>query len=390
MKSAEFTWTSATGWQGLPEADFSADLILYFGSRPILAGGECFRFLKERFPNAVVVGTSGGGQIHSAGILDEGITGIALTFEHSTIKLAKAVINTSNTSHETGRILGAALKSDDLAGVLVLSEGLKINGDQLIEGLSSSVSPGVTVCGGMAADDGRFERTLLFANDLPMRGAVAAIGFYGPNVRIGFGHGGGWCPIGEEMKISFSRDNDLYDLDGRTALEIYDAHLGDKADQLPLSGLKFPLSIQDPEHQQTPLVRTLLSVDREVGIMTFAGNVPENWKARMMTASSDDLVSAAAEAAEMSHIQAARHSGPNDSGSASVLISCIGRRLILDSEAKREVAAARNKLGADTAMAGFYSYGEFCTTRPGSPARLLNQSFVVLSVREDMPKPLFA
>jgi hypothetical protein len=381
MKRAEFTWTSDLGWVGLPEADFAPDLVLYFGSRFVLADHHVFDALKARFPKAIVLGASGGGQIHRSGIIDDGVTGLALKFEHSTIKLVTSVMNDSGGSHAAGRILGMGLQAEDLAGVFVLTEGLNINGDQLIGGMSSHLSPDVVICGGMAADDGRFERTILCADAPPMRGVAAAIGFYGKSIRLGFGHGGGWQAIGEEMDVSLSRDNVLYDLNGNSALGIYETQLGTAAAQLPLSGLKFPLSIRDPERKLAPLVRTLLAIDRDVGTMTFAGNVPENWKVRLMNASSEDLISAAANDAASPSIAGI----PCDAASASILISCIGRRLVLGDDSKLEVDAVCEKLGSGSAVTGFYSYGEFCTPEAGNQAQLFNQSMIVFSISEEAP-----
>jgi hypothetical protein len=75
MKRAEFNWTSEAGWVGLPEADFAPDLVLYFGSRLVLTDHHVFDTLKGRFPQAIVLGASGGGQIHRGGIIDDGVTG---------------------------------------------------------------------------------------------------------------------------------------------------------------------------------------------------------------------------------------------------------------------------------------------------------------------------
>jgi hypothetical protein len=376
MRSFEFRWqVGQKANLDLPDIDF--DLILFFGSRAILESNEAFDALKSAYPTAMVVGCSGGGQIHSDGIIDGGITGIAMTFETTQVKLTCSEISDSFDSFGVGRYIATHLNGEKLAGVLVFADGLDVNGDEFLAGMHAVLPANVIVGGGLAADDDRFEKTLVAPDARAVSRSIAAIGFYGDDIRINSTRADGWKNTGLQFEVTASRMNKVYDLDGISALEIYEKNLGAQAAQLPMSGLNFPLRICDPKNQNVQLIRTLLGIDKEAGMLTFAGNLPEGWMAQLMHAEPLDLITAAAEAAKGNALDALATT------QASILISCIGRRLVLGNRSAEEVLTLKHALGGSPAIAGFYSYGEFATPeQDGAKPRLYNQSMTVFSLTE--------
>jgi hypothetical protein len=228
----------------------------------------------------------------------------------------------------------------------------------------------------MAGDGDRFEETLVAANCSPTRGLVAAVGLYGPNLRLQTGYGGGWTVFGPRRQITRSERNILFELDGKPALDLYETYLGPEAGALPGSGLRFPLLIRDPEDPSTELIRTLLAIDRSKGTITYAGNLPQGWTAQLMRANFSRLTDGAASAA-----RSAIQNAPSRS-EAGLLISCIGRRLVLGQRTEDEVEAVRDVLGASTSLAGFYSYGEFSPRAGDGSVELHNQTMTVLTISE--------
>lgn len=377
MQKSEISWTLKDGWRGLDSMAFEPQLVLFFGSRHAMASQGIYETLRGACPEAIVMGCSGGGQIHSNGIVDAGLTGIAMRFDSSRVKLVSAVANDAYESFATGRILARNLREDDLKGILLLTDGLDVNGDELMAGLTLGLPSNITVGGGMAADDDRFERTLVVANAPPATNMIAAIGFYGPDIRLTSGLGSGWQEAGVEFEITASRMNTLYDLDSVPAISLYEQALGDQAANLPMSGLLFPLKVCDPKDGSVQLVRTLLGIDRECGKMTFAGNLPEGWKAQLMRADPSDLISAAGSAADRNRTMDALATAQ-----ATILVSCIGRRLVLGGRSEEEVMRVKNALGAAPAIAGFYSYGEFATPVSDGKPKLYNQTMTAFSIGE--------
>jgi hypothetical protein len=193
---------------------------------------------------------------------------------------------------------------------------------------------------------------------------------------VGFGSLGGWDPFGPERLVTRSRGAVLYELDGQPALELYKRYLGDEyAAQLPSSGLLFPLTIRRGE--ELGVVRTILAVDERAQSLTFAGAVPEGAYARLMRANFDRLVDGAQGAART--CATALAGKPAD---VAFLISCVGRKLVLQQRIEEEVEAVQQVLGATPVLTGFYSYGEISPFTPSARCELHNQTMTITTLRE--------
>jgi hypothetical protein len=353
-----------------------AQLVLFFGPRQLLAERQHYAALRQAYPGAILLGCSSGGQIVPEGVEEGVISGLAMHFATSRLRLHREPVSPGAASRHIGRRLGEALAAPDLAGIIVLSDGLLVNGSELAEGLAEAVPLGVPIAGGMAGDDDRFEETLVSANCSPARGVVGAVGLYGDGLAIRTGYGGGWTVFGPRRRITRADRNVLRELDGQPALALYEAYLGPDAHALPGSGLRFPLLIRDPANPATELIRTLLAIDRDKGTMTFAGNLPEGWTAQLMRANFQRLAEGAGLAARQAH-------GRDEAtGEAALLVSCIGRKLVLGQRIEDEIDAVRRGLGGAIPACGFYSYGEFSPAAGGGPVELHNQTMTVLTIAE--------
>jgi hypothetical protein len=168
----------------------------------------------------------------------------------------------------------------------------------------------------------------------------------------------------------------LYEFDGQSALGLYKKYLGEHADRLPASGLLFPLSLRT-RAGETPVVRTILAVDEAAQSMTFAGDVPEGSYARLMKANFDRLIDGASEAARSS--QGAIGPAPAE---LAILISCVGRKLLLKQRVEEEVEGVREVLGPRPVFTGFYSYGEISPFTTGARCELHNQTMTITTLAE--------
>ena len=122
-----------------------------------------------------------------------------------------------------------------------------------MEGMRRGLPANVSVTGGLAADGALFEQTMVCHGEEVKAGAVVGIGLYGDRLRIGYGSMGGWDPFGPDRCITRAEANVLYELDGRSALDLYKTYLGPHAAELPASGARFPLCFRsesgDVEHR---------------------------------------------------------------------------------------------------------------------------------------------
>jgi hypothetical protein len=124
-------------------------------------------------------------------------------------------------------------------------------------------------------------------------------------------------------------------------------------------------------------VRTILSIDEKEQSMTFAGDVPVGSKVRFMKANFEKLTFAASVAAKSTLYSI------NDKPSFSLLISCVGRKLILGSQTEKELEAVKGIFGDGTIMSGFYSYGEISPFNEENNCQLHNQTMTITSFFEN-------
>ena len=230
------------------------------------------------------------------------------------------------------------------------------------------------IAGGLAADDTRFASTWVIDGGRQLAGRVVAVGFYGPDLVIGHGSRGGWDRFGPERLVTRSRDNVLFELDGRPALQLYKEYLGERQRELPSAALLFPLALREPGGQRS-VVRTILSIDETAQSMTFAGDVPTGAHAQLMRANFERLIQGASDAAAASAVTPA--SGP----SLALAVSCVGRRMVLRDRVEEEIEATIDSLSPGTTQIGFYSYGEISPLPDGS-CGLHNQTMTLMTVSE--------
>ena len=381
MRIEQRRWTPGAGWsvtRAAPGSGFAPRLLLLFGGTGLFDDAKALDQLRKNYPTANPVGCSTAGEIRGVDItLEEGVaTAVELEGTGCRVEVATERIADAQDSEGSGRRLAERLDPDGLVYVLVLSPGLDVNGSALVRGIQAGLPPNVIVTGGLAGDADRFGRTLVWSASGATERTAALVGFYGDPIRVGHGSMGGWDPFGPDRLITRSEGNVLYELDGKPALALYRQYLGEHAAHLPASGLLFPLSLRTADSEER-VVRTILSIDDAAGSLTFAGDVPQGNYARLMKANFDRLVEGAAQAGSNSR-QMLRGSGPE----LAILISCVGRRLVLQQRTEEEVEAVREVLGGDPVLTGFYSYGEISPHNPSAKCALHNQTMTVTTLTE--------
>ncbi len=381
VKIEQTRWSHSNGWvpERVGDLSESAALVLLFGDTDLMKKEGFFEAMRSAYPNAALMGCSTAGEIYQTQVGDGSLIATAVQFETTRIKCARTGLDEVKDSYEAGSRLARKLREEGLVHVLVISDGLKVNGSDLVKGLTAELPEGVSVTGGLSGDGTRFEETLVIGDCPPEKEVVAAIGLYGGSIRVGYGSLGGWDPFGPERLITRSDGNVLYELDGKSALELYKKYLGEHAKELPASGLLYPLSLRTRAGEQG-VVRTILSVDEKAQAMIFAGDVPEGSYVRLMKANFDRLVDGATGAARTSY-QAMGASSPD----LAILISCVGRKLVLKQRVEEEVEGVRDVLGERTVLTGFYSYGEISPFTPNAKCELHNQTMTITTLSEQAP-----
>ncbi len=355
--------------------DSPSTVVLLFSGLPAEQVAGAVATLRGTFPQSVITGCSTAGEVVGGMVRDGGVSVAVARFERTTVTTARAQVDDAAGSYAGGVALARGLSEPSLSGVLLYSDGLAVNGSQLLRGLNSELDASVTVTGGLAGDGDRFTATWVIAGDRPVEHEVVAIGLHGDALVMGHGSRGGWDNFGPARRVTRSEANVVFELDGEPALDLYERYLGDLAPGLPGSGLLFPLSVcEGPDGEA--LVRTMLAVDHQARSITFAGDVPEGWTAQLMRADFDRLVEGAAGAAAQT---AAMSQVVGDC--LGVAISCVGRRLLLKERIEEELEAAVDGLPTGTQLVGFYSYGEISPMTSGR-CDLHNQTMTLTTLSE--------
>jgi hypothetical protein len=273
-----------------------------------------------------------------------------------------------------GNKIKAELMNEELKSVLIISEGSYINGTELINELIQQTGENIPIFGGLAGDEYHFEKTIVGLNNDATPGKIVAVGFYGNHIHFGFASEGGWTDFGPEREVTQSDKNVLYKIGDRFALDLYKEYLGKYADELPGSSLYFPLSMK--ENGKPQVVRTILSIDETNKSMTFAGNIPEGSKIRLMKGNFDKLIDASYLAATT--IKSTQTASPQ----LALLVSCVGRKIVLDNRIEEEIEAVKEVFGNDLLVCGFYSYGEISPTLENVACELHNQTMTITTLYE--------
>lgn len=368
MEIQSFQYIEGKGFnvKKFPDLDSERTLILIFASPLFKTNPEPIQQLAKYYKKAKMLGCSTAGEIYGSKIYDKSMAITVIKFAHTTIQLAKAKVSEANESYIAGMEIAKKLQSPDLHCLFILSVGLNVNGSDLVKGLNEKTSNNVVITGGLAGDGPNFKKTWIISEGEILEDYAVAVGFYGDYICVGHASKGGWDIFGPERRITRSEGNILYELDHQPALALYKKYLGERAADLPSSGLLYPLAIRDPRQPKdaSQLVRTILNIDEKENSLIFAGDVPLGYFGQLMHANFDRLIGSASEAGEIA--QNLYCQSEDRRNLLAIDISCVGRRLLLGERAEEETEATYEILPHGSTQIGFYSYGEL------SPAGMRN------------------
>lgn len=351
-------------------------LVLVFGALERFAEAGFHQRLRGLFPNARLAGCSTAGEICGDGVEDGSVQITAVRFDRAAPTYAETLLEDAEDSFSAGARVGAQLRVHQPGNALVFGPGVGVNGSALIDGIGAEAGTDMRLSGGLAGGGGSFERTMVLGNTAVSERLVVAVGF-DASLDVTYGCFGGWRPFGPRRRVTRAVGSVLYELDGAPALEVYRRYLGEYAKDLPAAGLLFPFEMSSGSGEGRGLIRTILGIDEAAGALMLAGDIDPDGSLQLMQASTDALVDGAYEAAR----QAGAPSG--DAGDALVLlVSCVGRKLVMGARVDEEIEAVREIFGARAVLSGFYSHGEISPYVGAPECALHNQTMAVTCLQE--------
>lgn len=259
--------------------------------------------------------------------------------------------------------------------VLLLTDGLASDQDEIIRGAYSVLGAGVPMVGGCAGDGLKMTRTFQFHGDRVLTDSVIAAGIAstGP---LGIGAQHGWRAVGEPMLVTGSSPNRVDSLDNRPALDVFLERLGTEPGQLrpedlPALALMHPIGLG--RHRGEEQMRFITSADFTRRALFSTAQVPQGSLVWLMEADTSAVLAAATTACDAS---VAALGGSTPLGM--LAFDCVARRGVLGEEGiKKEIQRLADAAGG-APLAGFYSYGEIARTH--GMRGLHNYTLAILSV----------
>jgi hypothetical protein len=373
MLTQQLIWKNGI-WEQKNPSSLSPQLVLVFGSRlTIEASPSFYSSLKSLFPVADILTTSSAGNIIDESLLDDTI--IATAVEFTKTKLKTGFFELGKVDDKTlGEQVANYFMAPDLVNILVFSCS-GINAGNILLGINGVLKGSVSVSGGVAGDDNRFQKTLVGLNENLSDKHLVAVAMYGSNIKVAHGSKGGWDAFGPRRKVTKSHANVLYEVDGKPALDIYKEYLGAKAKDLPGAALLFPFAIIDSETGEQ-IVRGVQNIDEKKNALIFYGDIHEGETLQLMRCDFDRLVDGAGDSAKQTFLK------DNHPPELAVLISCVARRLVLGQLTEEELVETKKVFGSTTTICGFYSYTELSPVVGDNACHLHNQTMTITTFSE--------
>lgn len=355
-------------------------LSFLFASPEFFSSSDLPAWSKGFHSEKILLGCSSAGEVGDSELKEKKAVLTTISFE-TAVKLvsARCPISKLEDSFGAGEQLGQQLKTASPQLVFLLSKGLEVNGSAIIEGLRKVLGDKVIITGGLAGDYAEFVKTYTILNEHLSSDEVVAVGLAGEKIQFGYGSKGGWEPFGPIRKVTRSDNNILFELDGQPALRVYETYLGDKAKDLPASGLLYPFALLGSKSEETGLIRTILGIDQEKGSLTLAGDIPEGSTVRLMHTGVSGLVEGAEQAADETLSRLTAKPSPG----LVLMVSCVGRKLLMGDETDEEIETVGERF-PQSLLAGFYSYGEVCPFELTTICSLHNQTMTITYIGENL------
>lgn len=307
-----------------------------------------------------LVGCSSFAEIDSEEALSGSVTAMGvLAGEHIAFQTFRADPGTSAAeSKAAGITVGQSLKSFNPSLIILFPDGIKARGTPLLLGLQESLGVHMPIIGGLSAAPGDMSKSYELFNREAICGGVVGIALQG-SIQLVTAAKAGFSPVGTPRTITRVQEGrGILEFDGQPAAAVYKDYLGDRAGEMPLVGLEFPLGVVGgpqlsqrlEENEPVQIVRAVVGIDESDGALLCLGELPEGARICMTRANKNDILQASNQAG-----QAALSRMPDPD--LVLIFSCLGRKIVLGADYKDELLETFARL-PNVPKIGFYTYGE--------------------------------
>ncbi|MDP6344588.1 MAG: FIST N-terminal domain-containing protein [Alphaproteobacteria bacterium] len=246
---------------------------------------------REACADATVIGCTGSGVISSEGVSENMRALAVMAVRGDELAVAFADGLDGNNSYDLGKDAAQSLQAAQpgINMIYILTAGLDVSGDRVIDGIEDVFGPEVPIFGATAADNGKAKGSFQFFNDAVTEQGVVLVGFADPTLELEIGVHHGSIPLeGVTFEVTKTQDNQILELDGEPAWPRLMARLGldastPVADALPITGLGIELSPEDQEAYDNPhILRVPIKVSEDRQSFYLPATVPEGTRVSLM------------------------------------------------------------------------------------------------------------
>jgi len=326
-------------------------------------------YFKKNFPKSVLIGSTTDGIINGMEVYNATKNVATFTiFEQTTLESQLIKYEDSQcSSFEAGQAVASKVMSESTKVIITFADGIHTNGEEYVNGISS-VAPGITITGGLAADNGEMLKTYVFDNNEVTSAGAVAVSLNNENLNVSTKYSFDWMPVGKKLTVTKSVKNRIYEIDGMSAVAVYAKYFGHElANQLPQVGIEFPLIF---EKNGVSVGRAVLLKHND-GSLTFAGNIPEGTAVNFGVGSIERIL-------QNGNYHIGRLLNETKYEAEAVFVySCMARRRFMNDNMAEELEILK-RIGS---VSGFFTYGEFFHSNNAN--QLLNETMTLIAISEN-------
>ncbi|HTT77354.1 MAG TPA: FIST N-terminal domain-containing protein [Candidatus Binataceae bacterium] len=201
----------------------------YGGSYPLMV-----RTVAETAGTREVAGCGSIGVIAAGREIERGPSVAVMVWASDVISASRLFVpqlrgRTRETASTIAQTIRPKLGANNL--LCLFPDTYNVEPEPLLAALASEL-PGVTIVGGGATEDGSIGETFQFCGDVVSSNAVSGMLIAG-DFDLNLGSALACAPIGSGHRVTAVRENIIYELDGRSAWEVFAEAAGPLADDLP-------------------------------------------------------------------------------------------------------------------------------------------------------------
>ncbi|MDF1664149.1 MAG: FIST N-terminal domain-containing protein [Planctomycetota bacterium] len=285
------------------------------------------------------------------------------------------LVAAASVCREFSKLKTAAFRERKIRSTtILLTDGLSGEGEVVLKKVSEKTSAFQQIVGGAAGDEGAFNETSVGYGDQSGADSLACYHIFSKK-SWGVGVGHGLRPASEKMRITKARGNVVYEIDGKPAFEVYQAHAKSRGVELTRENAG-PYLIGNELgvyfFNKISKARAPLSVGDD-GSLSCAANIAQGSSVAILDGDPESMANAARDAAE----EAKKHLAGEEAAGV-ILFDCVCRGMIFKDKFQQEIDAVRDVFG-DVPIAGYLTYGEIARYK-GTMGGWHNTTAVVLAI----------